>query len=379
MSVSQPVDVGIVGTGNRGQSLGDQLTRNPQVRLRATCDTDAEAAERTRRSLGAAESYADYGTMLSEARLDAVVVATPMPMHATHSIAALERDLHVFSEVPAVVSMEQAEALVEAARESDGRYMLGENYVYRTPNVLVRELVDAGLFGEVYYAEGEYLHELRDASWARDEPDRWRREWQTGRNGITYPTHSLGPVPGWLPDDRVARLSCAGSGHHYTDPEGNAYEQEDTTVMLAETERDRLVAIRQDMLSERPHAMDNYQLQGTDGCYESARSPEESNRIWLSTFDDATDSGGYEWRDLAALEAEYLPDRYLDPPEAAEEAGHGGGDYYQLVDFVDSLVEGVSPPIGIHDAMDMTLPGLVSQRSIADDRAWLNVPDSREW
>ena len=35
---------------------------------------------------------------------------------------------------------------------------MAENYVYREPNMLVRSLVEDGLFGEVYYAEGEYLH-----------------------------------------------------------------------------------------------------------------------------------------------------------------------------------------------------------------------------
>ena len=40
---------------------------------------------------------------------------------------------------------------------------------------------------------------------------------------------------------------------------------------------------------------------------------------------------------------------------------------------------GSEPPIGVHEAMDMTLPGLMSQQSIREGGRWLDVPDSREW
>ncbi len=70
---------------------------------------------------------------------------------------------------------------------------------------------------------------------------------------------------------------------------------------------------------------------------------------------------------------------WRNPPEAALKAGHGGGDYFEVLDFVNSIVDGTPCPIGIHEAMDMTLPGLVSQASIRQGGAWLDVPDSRAW
>ena len=67
------------------------------------------------------------------------------------------------------------------------------------------------------------------------------------------------------------------------------------------------------------------------------------------------------------------------PTEEAVRAGHGGGDYFEVFDFVNSIVDGTPCPIGIHEAMDMTLPGLLSQESIASDGKWMEVPDSRSW
>jgi hypothetical protein len=145
--------------------------------------------------------------------------------------------------------------------------------------------------------------------------------------------------------------------------------------MLAKTAKGALCKIRVDMLSERPHAMTNYSLQGTKGCYESARSPQERDKIWLADLCAERS----RWMDLAELEEEYLPEMWRDPPEAALRAGHGGGDYFEVLDFVRSIVDGVPCPIGIHEAMDMTLPGLISQASISAAGVWMDVPDSRTW
>ena len=82
---------------------------------------------------------------------------------------------------------------------------------------------------------------------------------------------------------------------------------------------------------------------------------------------------------MEAFEDDFLPELWRDPPKEALAAGHGGGDYFEVLDFVNSVVEGKPCPIGIHEAMDMTLPGLMSQASVADDRAWKDVPDSRAW
>jgi predicted dehydrogenase len=249
--------------------------------------------------------------------------------------------------------------------------MMAENYTYTRPNVLIRELVRRGLFGKPYYAEGEYIHELKGLN----EQTPWRRKWQTGINGNTYPTHSLGPILQWMPGDRVVAVSCVGSGHHYRDPRGDLYENEDSTLTLCKMQSGGLVKLRLDMLSDRPHAMMNYQLQGTEGAYESARAQGEKNRIWLRSLC----ANREEWLALETLEQEFLPESWKQADATAQQAGHGGGDYFEILDFVEA-VRGVRPsPIDIDAAMEMTLPGLISQQSISQHGAWLPVPDSRQW
>jgi len=368
--MKKPMNVGIVGAATRGSGFARSLGMTGFFRTQALCDIDREGLKRIQSETGAAETFTDYQKMLERADIQAVVIGTPMPLHAPMAIAALDRGLHVLSEVTAAVSLEESRDLVAAANRSSGVYMMAENYTFMKPNMMIRDLVARGLFGEPYYAEGEYLHELKELN----EKTPWRRRWQTGVNGISYGTHSLGPILQWMPGDRVTSVCAAGAGHHYRDPRGNEYENEDTCVMLCRMARGGLVKIRVDMLSDRPHAMTNYSLQGTHGAYESARARDEPNRIWLRSRNERPEG----WEDLAKLEPEHTPEAWKDE-EALKEAGHGGGDLLELLAFRDIIGGRRDNDLDIHHAMDMTLPGLVSRFSIEKEGTWIDVPDSRSW
>lgn len=376
MKTLNKLNVGIVGACGRGASFRKACDALDSIAIHAVCDIRKDQLDKARERLGARERYTDYEEMLETSELDMVIIGTPMHLHASQAIAALKRDLHVLSEVTAGVSIEECRELVLAAQASRGVYMMAENYIYRKPNQIISELVRQGLFGTPYYAEGEYIHELK---YMNEHSTPWRRKWQTGVEGITYGTHSLGPILQWMPGDRVCRVCCEGAGVRHTDGSGRPYSQASST-MLCKTEKDALIKIRVDMLSDRPHAMTNYQLQGTDGCYESARAGGESDRIWLRNL-----SKEMAWSDLSVfsgiseLAEKYMPENWRTHGEAASNAGHGGGDYFEILDFVEA-VEGKRPvKVGIHESMDMTLPGLISQQSIHEGGAWLEVPDSRNW
>ena len=383
------IRLGITGACGRGGHIFERIAELfPGVHVAAVCDVNEDGLEESRKRLRADSAFSDHNEMISSGTVDAVIVGTPMPYHVPQATTALGAGVHVLSEVPAGVSISQCRELVAACGASSAVYMMAENYIFTRANSTVAEIARAGRFGTPYYAEGEYLHELKGLN----EVTKWRRTWQTGIDGITYGTHSLGPILQWFPDERVVEVMSAGSGHHYIDPRGATYQNSDSCVMLCRMSRGGLVKIRVDMLSDRPHAMTNYQLQGTDGSYESARAHGDTNRIWLRDAANAPggqDSGSHggsdghdeelEWRTLENHEDRYLPESWRNEAEAAAPSGHGGGDYFVMKEFLAAVRERRSPLIGIHEAMDMTLPGLLSQQSIVESGRWLEVPDSRAW
>lgn len=357
--------VGIVGAP-RGASFANSCAPFPDVKVTAVCDVNPEALAKAKEDLGKVDVFTDFEKMV-KADLDIMVIATPQNLHAPQAVRALEEGKHVLSEVPAATDLEQCKALVDAVRRSRKAYMMAENYCYRKPNVLVRELARRGFFGTMYFGEGEYLHELKELN----ETTPWRRRWQTGINGNTYPTHSLGPLLQWF-NERVVEVSCAGSGHHYVDPRGKQYEIEDSVTTLCRLSGGGLVVLRLDMLSERPHNMTYYSLQGTKGGYEAPRGFGDQPKIWLADFHDRKER---EWHSLWEFEAEFMPEMWRNPPEAARRAGHGGGDFFEVFDFLNAVKTGAPPPIDVFAALRFTLPGLISQQSILQKGEWLPVPE----
>lgn len=359
--------VGFVGLP-RASGFAGAFRAMPDVELYAGCDTNPETLKRVGDQLGIGKQFADYDAFLDSGP-EAIVIGTPMPFHVPQAAKALRRGIHVLSEVPAMVDLTQAWELVSAARASSATYMMAENYCYMKQVGIVREMVKQGLFGEVYYGEGEYLHELKGLN----EITKWRRVWQTGLNGVTYGTHSLGPVLWWM-GERVVSVSGFGSGRHYRDPRGAQYENEDTCMMVCRLAGGGLVRVRIDMLSNRPHLMTYYTLQGTKGCYESARGSGDVDKVWLA--DRSSDPN--EWTSLWDLADEFTPANWRRWEKQARAAGHGGGDFLEVLDFLAGIREGVAPPVDVYTALDYSMPGLVSQESIARGGAPLPVPDFRE-
>ena len=183
--------IGIAGA--RGLSAMTGFQSLPEVEVAALCDLNEELLDRESKKYGIKKAFRVFEDMLAD-DIDAVVIATPMQLHVAQAIAALQAGKHVLSEVTAGVSMEELWWLVETVEQSGKVYMMAENYCYIPQVQLIQNMVDQGLFGEVYFGEGEYLHELKDLAFYQDGRVSWRSYWQLGRRGNFYPTHSIGPL-----------------------------------------------------------------------------------------------------------------------------------------------------------------------------------------
>ncbi|MCJ7822962.1 MAG: Gfo/Idh/MocA family oxidoreductase, partial [Armatimonadetes bacterium] len=106
--------VGISGL-NRGWYFAEALKWHANTEITALYDVDAPRLEKMRSDFGEPKTFTDYESML-ESGVNLVIVSSPMQFHVPQAVAALDRGIHVFSEVPAASSLEQCGALVEAVR-----------------------------------------------------------------------------------------------------------------------------------------------------------------------------------------------------------------------------------------------------------------------
>jgi len=147
------VRIGVIGAGKMGLSHCAVLGAHPRVEVAGVCDSAMYVTSALRRRTGFA-TYRDYGRMLEEERLDAVLVATPTATHFEAAAAALERGLHVFVEKPLCLDPEKSRQLAELAAGRKRANQVGYHNRFLGTFREVRRLVRAGALGEVYHVNG---------------------------------------------------------------------------------------------------------------------------------------------------------------------------------------------------------------------------------
>lgn len=361
------IKVGIVGA--RGISgMAGYKAMPEDVEVTAICDINEDVIKEQSAKHGIKKTFRVYEDML-ESDIDAVVIATPMQCHVPQAIAALNAGKHVMSEVTAGVTMDELYWLTETVENSGKIYMFAENYCYTPENQLIKELALKGYFGEIYSAGGEYMHELEDKFLfnANGIPT-WRKYWQMGKRGAFYPTHSLGPIMQCMPEERIAEITTFSPGRHHYRP---YLRQDDGSTTMCVTESGKLIEIKVDCSSHRPHKMDYYTLQGTKGIYEAKRGFGDEDKIAIDA--DKNPKGYHDWVSLWEY-GDLLPERYKNATPEQKAAGHNGGDFFIVKDFIDAIKYNKQPELDVYKACEWTAVGLLSEISVANGSKTMKMP-----
>ncbi len=145
------ISVGVVGCGYWGPNLIRNFAENEGAELRWVCDKDARHLSKVARRYPAARAASDYGEMLADPRLDAVVVATPVSTHFEFARRALEAGKHVLVEKPFTATSREAEELIALAEARGLTLMVDHTFIYTGAVRKIKELVAAGELGDLLY------------------------------------------------------------------------------------------------------------------------------------------------------------------------------------------------------------------------------------
>ncbi|HVF10747.1 MAG TPA: Gfo/Idh/MocA family oxidoreductase [Abditibacteriaceae bacterium] len=386
-----PIRVAVIG-GGRGRSFMHGAQNLPdKLKLTTICDL-REATLADWRSHADIHCTTDYEEVLNDPNIDAVCIATPVQMHARQAIAALEAGKHVLSEVTAAYTLDECWGLIEAVERSGLTYMMAENYCFTRDVMMVSEMVRQGVFGDIIFAEGSYLHDCRDLFFHPDGELTWRGELRRTGFFNGYPTHSLGPVCQWLDINRGDRLASTATWHSGSSAVGPYVQRNlgsehplvdnaqwrlpDTVSTLIRTEQQRLIEHRLDFASPRPHHMNRYALQGTRASFTSHVDPHQESLIWIEDRSPTSKSGvAQSWEPLFKYAAEFEHPLWRRSAEEAAKAGHGGGDYFILREFADAIIENRPPLIDVYDAVTWSSITPLSAISMEHNNAPVAVPD----
>lgn len=304
----------------------------------------------------------DDARQFLNADFDAVLLATYCPAHADHAIQCLDAGKHVLSEVTAFHTLAEGVRLVEAVESSGLVYNLAENYPFTKPMLYLAHKWRTGIFGELMYAECEYVHECRELAYTYIDgvpvQPGWRpHNWRSWQDYHYYNTHSLGPVMHITRTRPVRVVALPGerhlAGYLTTDPREGMGGVAPSLITMSNG------GLMRNLMGATTNDSHIQRFWGTLGAAEWNRG----------LFLRLGGSGGSpklevtpEWPMLA---------------EYADTMGHGGSDFWMLYHFARHILFGEPAFFDIYNAADCTIPGILAFRSALENGRPYDVPDFR--
>lgn len=193
----EKVGFGIIGAGQWGELHARVYASSPHVILAGVCDLIEHRAESIAQAYGAVH-YKDYAELLADEAISAVSIVTPDFAHAEIALAAAEAGKHILVEKPLAMTVEECQAIIDAAKRSNVKLMVDFHNRWSPPFYKAWEAIRRGDIGEpqhVYYRLNDTIYvPTTMLTWA----EKSTVEWFIG-------THSIDTIR-WLLQDEVRRV-----------------------------------------------------------------------------------------------------------------------------------------------------------------------------
>ena len=404
----ETVRVAFVGLGMRGPGAVERFTYIPGIEVVALCDYEAERAEKCQkflRKMGLAPAKVfsgekGYEELCKDPNIDLVYVATDWDHHFPVAKCALLNGKHTAIEVPSAMNLEQCWDLINLSEKYRKHCMILENCCYDWFEMDALNMAKKGVFGEVLYAKGAYIHNLDDFwgyYWSNpnNDPDKlgWRMKYNMENRGDVYATHGLGPVAQVMDihrGDRFTNLVAMDTksvhGKEYIENKTGKpcenFRNGDHTVTLMRTANGKVVEIQHNVMNPQPYNR-LYQLVGTRGM--ANKYPIEGIAVDAKQLqaaghapkvDNLTSHSFMPKEEMDALRAQYKHPIIKKYGElGAKVGGHGGMDFFMDSRLVYCLQNGLPLDMDVYDLAEWCCLAELGSLSLDNNNASVEFPD----
>ncbi|MGW2261564.1 Gfo/Idh/MocA family protein [Streptomyces sp. NPDC001780] len=394
--MSTPFSLAIVGAGQFAGQFAKLWRLHPGVGDIVATDLIPERAARLAAEHGLAGTLPSFEAVL-ESDVDAVAVFTQRWTHGPLVVQALRAGKHVYSAVPMAVSHGEIAAIIDAVRDTGLTYMMGETSQYNPATVYAREQVAKDAFGRLFYAEGDYVHDM-DLGFYEAYRYSGGEGWKSTASypPLLYPTHSVGGVLGAWRTHAVS-VSAIGvrddRGDGVFDKEISQFDNDfsNATALFEvagggsfRTNEFRRVGYPSHIRESR------FRFFGTEASLEQLATvsfwqdkegvqditDHLRPKATLSPDDPSLQHVAPALRDAFTSGSAPVHDRSRLPQEFAHVSnGHEGSHHFLADDFVTAVATGTLPPVNAWVAARYTLPGIVAHESALKGGERLEIPD----
>jgi predicted dehydrogenase len=390
--------IGFVGLGDRGSYHLDCALGIEGVVVPAICDIKDSYLYRAKKWVEEAgqaspnlygKSKTDFERMFEQEELDVVICSTSWEWHAPVCVAAMKAGKHCVSEVPIILTLDQAWEVLETSEKTGKWATLGleQALVESDYAMSVLHMIREGLLGEIIHVENGYLHDLRLVKF---DPERepWRLQHSIDRNGNLYPDHPMSKIINMLDinhgdrfDYLVSMSSKSVMLNKYAEDfygENNIYaksqmKQGDYNATLIHTEQGKMVTLNFD--TNTPHPREIFRIQGTKGVFLHGRG------IGAKIYLDGRSPEEHSWEEAQNYLEEYqhpLLKNYNPPPRKQAIRGHGSNDVKTPLTWhllVKSLRENKQPFFDVVDSVTSSAVSPLTEMSVGKKSQPVDFPD----
>lgn len=347
----QTIGVGVVGCGSLSligilPHLSEPSARE-KVRLVAVCDVVEERARETAARFGVPHHYVDAKELIEREDVELVLVVTPIPYHHRYAMQALEAGKHVYVQKTMATTYAEALEMVQAARER-GLVLASAPGQMLAPAIRkMKELVDAGALGKVYWAWGStngWDHDFEPTRHGEGALGSVNPSWYYKKGGgpivdtTVYVLHSLTGILG--PAKRVAAMSGTAVAERRWQDQTIPVEVDDNTLLMLDFgEATFAVAGGNSSMTGRLVDWGSMGIYGAKGVVETLEIEPLSGhpaKLYIDGIDLSFEPSEISYG--VSTDSGWLP--YVDERHATIPEPHV---YADIMDCVDAVLEGRLP------------------------------------
>ncbi|HIE53264.1 MAG TPA: Gfo/Idh/MocA family oxidoreductase [Armatimonadetes bacterium] len=184
------LNVALIGAGGIAHPHAQALLANEHVASLAIAEPQAEVREAFAQRYGLQRAVADYRELLADPAIDLVDLCLPHDLHCPVALEAFAAGKHVISEKPLARTVEECEAMIEAAEKAGRRLFVSHNQLFFPAVRRAKEMLEAGVLGRPFLA---LINIIGNEFGRMNDPTHWKGSWDRAGGGVTIDTgiHAL--------------------------------------------------------------------------------------------------------------------------------------------------------------------------------------------
>jgi len=363
----ESIGIGIIGGGYMGKahavamsSVAAAFDTALRPRLEMICARSLPSAAAYAQTFGFDRYSDDWRDVIADARVQAIVIASPQETHCDIAKAALAAGKHVLCEKPLGATLQDSRRMVAAADASDSVNMVGFNYIRTPVTQFARQLIADGVIGDITWFRGEHAEDFMADP---EAPATWRVQGRANGTMGDLAPHMLnaalsliGPIDGVMADIRTV---------HKTRP-GGAVDNDDHAQMMVRFAGGVMGQMYFSRIATGRKMGYAYEISGTKGAIRFDQ--EDQNALWLYSAEGPEAKRGF--RKILAGPS------HPDYAAFCQGPGHGTGYQDQIIiearHFLDAIHAGAPAWPSFQDGLEVNRIVAAAFAS-ADGQKWVDV------